>query len=81
MDAKRLVYDKQTTVSFGTEYVVLSGLALRSCYLTNAATNLKDKGFSAGVGFNLWNTNLDYSVTPYGELGNTQKITLKKSFK
>lgn len=81
LDAKRLVYDKQTTVSFGTEYAVLSGLALRSGYLTNSSSSLKDKGFSAGVGFNFWNTNLDYSVTPYGELGNTQKITLKKSFK
>jgi len=80
LDSKRFVYDKQTTISFGTEYVVLSGLALRSGYLTNTVSSLKGKGFSAGVGFSFWTTNLDYSVTPYGELGNTQKITLKKSF-
>lgn len=81
LDAKRLVYDRQTSVSFGTEYSVLSGFALRSGYLSNSNTNsLKNNGFSAGVGFVLLNTNLDYSVTPYGELGNTQKISLKKSF-
>lgn len=81
LDAKRMVYDKQTNISFGTEYAVLSGLALRSGYLANTnITGLKNKGFSAGVGLNFWNANLDYAVTPYGELGNTQKITLKKSF-
>lgn len=81
LDAKRLVYDRQTSVSFGTEYAVLSGFALRSGYLSNSNTNsLKNNGFSAGVGFIFLKTNLDYSVTPYGELGNTQKISLKRSF-
>lgn len=81
-DAKRLVYDKQTTVSFGTEYTVLSGFALRSGYLNNTnATGVKNTGFSAGAGLNLWSTTqLDYAVTPYGEIGNVQRITLKKRF-
>jgi hypothetical protein len=80
-DAKRLIYDKRTNISFGTEYAVLSGLSLRSGYLAN--TNIggfKNRGFAAGIGLNLWNANLDYAVTPFGELGNTQKITVKKSF-
>jgi len=81
LDAKRMVYDKQTNISFGTEYALLSGFALRSGYLANTNLNsIKDKGFSAGVGFNIWSTNLDYSVTPYGGFGNTQKITLKRNF-
>jgi len=80
-DAKRLVYDKQTTISFGTEYAILSGLALRSGYLANASNgNTKNNGFSAGLGINLWDASMDYAVTPYGELGNTQKVTLKKRF-
>lgn len=80
-DAKHMVYDRQTNVSFGTEYAILSGFALRSGYLANSSvSSLKNKGFSAGVGFTIWNANLDYAVTPYGELGDTQKITLKKSF-
>ncbi|HBB67598.1 MAG TPA: hypothetical protein DCZ93_09950 [Elusimicrobia bacterium] len=81
VDVRRLVYDKQTSVSLGTEYAVFSGLSLRSGYLTRAAaTEVKGGGISAGVGLNIMNASLDYSVTPYGELGNTQKITLKKSF-
>ena len=80
-DAKRQVYDKQTNISFGTEYTVLSGFALRSGYMANTNLNgFKSKGFSAGAGFALWNTQLDYAITPYGELGNTQKVTLKKRF-
>lgn len=81
VDVRRLVYDKRTSVSFGTEYAVFSGLSLRSGYLTRAAaTDVKGGGLSAGVGLSIMNASLDYSVTPYGELGNTQKITLRKSF-
>jgi hypothetical protein len=81
LDAKRMVYDNQTNISLGTEYAVLSGVALRSGYLANTnISGLKNKGFSAGAGLNFWNTQLDYSVTPYGDLGNTQRITLKKQF-
>lgn len=80
-DVKRQVYDKQTKISFGTEYAVLSGFALRSGYLANTnLTGSKSKGFSVGAGVTLWNTQLDYAIIPYGELGNTQKITLKKQF-
>ncbi|OGS65609.1 MAG: hypothetical protein A3J79_09235 [Elusimicrobia bacterium RIFOXYB2_FULL_62_6] len=81
LDVKRLVYDKQTGVSFGTEYALLSGVALRAGYLSgSSAAAINNTGFSAGAGLNFWNTRLDYAVTPYGDLGNTQKITLKKKF-
>ena len=81
VDAKRFVYDKQTNISLGTEYVVLSGVSLRSGYLADTnMSSVNNKGFSAGVGIKLWNTNLDYAVTLYGELGNTQRISLKKQF-
>jgi len=81
-DVKRFVYDKQNKVSFGMEYAVLSGFALRSGYMLNSAVKHEasgiKNGFSAGAGINFWNTMLDYSVTPYGELGDTQKLSLKK---
>jgi len=81
LDVKRLVYDKQTGVSFGTEYALLSGVALRAGYLAgDRAVNINNTGFSAGAGLNFWGTQLDYAVNPYGALGNTQKITLKKKF-
>jgi hypothetical protein len=36
--------------------------------------------FSAGAGLKFWGMNMDYAMQPYGELGNTQKITLRKKF-
>ncbi len=81
LDVKRLVYDKETTISAGTEYAVLSNLSLRTGYLMdNGITCAKNKGFSLGGGINLWNMQLDYALTPYGELGNAQKISFKKRF-
>jgi len=81
LDVKRQVYDRQTGVSFGTEYALLSGVALRAGYLSSSRTAaINSAGFSAGAGLNFWNTRLDYAVTPYGDLGNTQKITIKKRF-
>ena len=83
-DIKRLVYEKETTISLGTEYTILSGispLSLRTGYMSeNGLVSSKTKGFSFGIGLNILNTQMDYSVTPYNELGNTQNITLKRKF-
>ncbi|MBU2574484.1 MAG: PorV/PorQ family protein [Elusimicrobia bacterium] len=80
-DLKRLVYDRQTNVSFGTEYSFIPGFALRSgCMMNNNTIGSKNIGFSVGTGINFWNTQIDYSVTPFGELGDAQRITLKKKF-
>jgi len=81
MDVKRMVYDKRTDVSFGTEYSVLPMISLRTGYLMNnsrAGTGLN--AINIGAGVNFWGTQFDYAVTPYGDLGNAQKITLKKKF-
>jgi hypothetical protein len=84
VDVKHLIYDRQNRVSVGMEYGVLSSFALRSGYLMNSAVRNNasggSRGFSVGAGLNFWSTQLDYSVTPYGDLGDTQKITLKKQF-
>jgi len=81
LDVKRLIYDRQTGISFGTEYSFLPGLALRTGYLmNNASLNPGNKGFSAGAGVNFMKMQADYSFTPFGALGDAQKITLKKKF-
>lgn len=65
LDVKRLLYDKQTDFSVGTEYSFIPGFALRTGYMmNNAAFDTKNKGFSVGAGVNLLNTQFDYSVTP-----------------
>jgi hypothetical protein len=84
LDLKRLVYDQQGSISIGSEYTVLSTLALRTGYMMNDAAKSGSEngksGFAAGAGINFWKVQLDYSVLPYGDLGNTQKITIKKQF-
>ncbi len=81
LDIKRLIYDKQTDLSFGTEYSFIPGFALRTGYMMNNTTiDTKNKGFSVGAGVNLLNTQVDYSVTPFGLLGDAQRISLKKKF-
>lgn len=81
VDAKRMVYDNQTAISFGTEYAVFPGAALRSGYLGKTRiSGSGNKGFSLGGGLKFWNTQMDYAVMPYTDLGNTQRITLKKQF-
>ena len=81
LDVKRLIYDKQTDVSVGTEYSFIPGFALRTGYMmNNAVIDTRNRGFSVGAGVNLLGTQVDYSVTPFGVLGDAQKITLKKKF-
>lgn len=84
-DARRYVYDKYTSYSLGTEYVLfggpgsMSGLALRGG-VNGGAGQAAAGAFSAGAGIKLLNGELDYAMTPDGKLGNTQRITLKKKF-
>ena len=84
-DARRYVYDKNTTYSLGTEYSLfggpdmVTGLSLRGG--VNGGANLSAAGaFSAGAGVKGLNAELDYAMSPAGALGNTQRITLKKKF-
>lgn len=81
LDFKRYIHEGQTNYNFGMNYNILPGFALRTGYLMNS--DRAGAGLSAvniGAGVNIRGTQLDYAVSPYGDLGNTQKITLKKKF-
>lgn len=81
LDVKQLVHDKQTDVSLGTEYNFMPNLALRTGYMMNTQlAGTGNRGFSVGAGVNLLNMQIDYSVMPFGAIGDAQKITLKKKF-
>ena len=41
---------------------------------------MKQRISYVGAGVNLLSTQVDYSVTPFGVLGDARKITLKKKF-
>jgi len=85
LDVKRLVYDKQTVFSAGTEYAMLmgnsAGFALRGGYgLTGLTQNNEKSGLSVGAGVMAMGAQLDYAVSPETGLGSVQRITLKKKF-
>ena len=84
-DARRYVYDKYTAYSVGTEYALfggpgaMTGLSLRGG-LNGGAGQSAAGAFTAGAGIKLMNADLDYAMSPFGELGSTQKLSLKKKF-
>lgn len=84
LDVKRLVYDKQTVFSAGTEYAMMlggAGFALRGGYgLTGLTQNNEKSGLSVGAGVMALGAQLDYAVSPETGLGSVQRITLKKKF-
>lgn len=85
LDVKRLVYDKQTVFSAGTEYAMLTGnnlgFALRGGYGLTGLTRSNDKsGLSVGAGIMALGAQLDYAVSPETGMGSIQRITLKKRF-
>ena len=84
LDVKRLVYDKQTVFSAGTEYAMMfggAGFALRGGYgLTGLTQNSEKSGLSVGAGVMALGAQLDYAVSPETGLGSVQRITLKKKF-
>ena len=90
-DLKHYPYDSRTTLSFGAEFSPVSFLSLRSGYIANSAmpagystgteqtiANLNGLGF--GLGLSLGFGTIDYSVTPAGELGNAQRLSLSIKF-
>jgi len=83
-DVKRLVYDKQTVFSAGTEYAMMlggAGFALRGGYgLTGLSQDNEKGGLSVGAGVMALGAQLDYAVSPETGLGSVQRITLKKKF-
>ncbi|MDO8805228.1 MAG: PorV/PorQ family protein [Elusimicrobiota bacterium] len=84
-DMKRLVYDKQTVFSAGTEYAMLTGnnlgFALRGGYgLTGLTQSNEKSGLCVGAGVMALGAQLDYAVSPETGLGGVQRITLKKKF-
>lgn len=85
LDVKRLVYDKQTVFSAGTEYAMMTGnnlgFALRGGYgLTGLTRDNEKSGLSVGAGVMALGAQLDYAISPETGMGSVQRITLKKKF-
>ena len=61
----------------GLEWWIGNILALRAGYRTDQDIG---SGMSAGIGLKVSKINLDYAYVPYGDLGNTQRISLGINF-
>jgi hypothetical protein len=78
-DVSRRINERKTVFSFGTEYAVFNSLFMRAGYLKDAVSGggpADAGGFKAGFGFKLKGFNLDYAVTPFGDIGRAHRITL-----
>jgi tetratricopeptide (TPR) repeat protein len=72
-----ILTDDKYKIAFGAEYFLFQLLGVRVGYETNKYIG---SNFSFGVGFKLSFVDIDYSMTPFGELGNMQKISLLARF-
>ena len=84
--------DGDDELCFGAAYKAAKALVIRAGYNSKAAKagrsedtkGLKTldnlRGLSAGFGAELADFKLDYAYTPYGELGNAQRLTLSMGF-
>lgn len=70
-------------MSLGTEYAFLGNLALRAGYGANTLSRGSRGpfgGVGAGLGLRLRSFGLDYAFTPFGELGDVQRLSLSARF-
>jgi len=72
-----LANDEKYSASFGAEYVAFQLLALRVGCKTGQSMG---SGIRFGVGFKLSFIDLDYSMSPFGDLGNMHKFGLSMRF-
>lgn len=88
MDIRREVYDQRTDVGVGTEYALFPALSLRMGYASASAAGMVGRGgplgalggMGAGLGFKGRGYRADYTFTPFGDLGNVQRLSLGARF-
>ncbi len=69
--------DNDTYYCAGVEWWMWDGIALRAGYKTNQDIG---QGLTAGLGFKKGKIQFDYAYVPYGDLGDTHKVSLGMSF-
>ena len=83
-DVTRQLTEERTVVGAGMEVPVLSAVTIRAGYSKTSAalvsSGIAGTGLGAGFGVRILGTQVDYSFTPMGELGNAQRISLSARF-
>ena len=82
LDVRHEPYDRRTDVGIGTEYALLSTLSLRAGYasLAPAGAGGPFSGLGGGFGLKIGSYRADYTITPFGALGNAHRISLGVRF-
>lgn len=87
-------HQSQTSVAMGAQFAASRMIALRAGYLAKLAETVTNSqrsetnrgsfggmsGMGAGLGLRFPRFSLDYALTPFGELGNTQTVTISSWF-
>jgi len=85
LDVDRRVNEKRTVVSLGSEFAAFNSLYLRAGYMRDASSGVGRAdggyGFKTGFGLKARGFNLDYAVTPFGDIGKSHRVTLGMAFK
>ncbi|MBI5882997.1 MAG: PorV/PorQ family protein [Elusimicrobia bacterium] len=82
LDYRNRPHSGSSEVSLGTELAVGSQIGLRLGYasthglISGAYKTSELMGLAAGLGIKAYGMNLDYSMTPFGGLGNSHRISL-----
>lgn len=81
-DIDEYIIDKKLYASIGAEYWIKDILSLRSGYKFGYNTESlgNTAGLGVGAGFRLWNLILDYAFVPFGDLGDTHRISFGAKF-
>ncbi len=85
LDYRYRPYAKASEINLGTEYALVGGFMFRAGYASAAAlpggTGIAGiQGLAAGFGLVGYGYSLDYSITPFGELGRVHRFSFAARF-
>ncbi|MHB9155745.1 MAG: PorV/PorQ family protein [Endomicrobiales bacterium] len=74
--------DNQFYAALGGEYWLVEQLALRAGYRFgyHTASLGSTVGLGVGIGFRIWSVGLDYAFVPFGDLGDTHRVSFVAKF-
>ncbi len=86
-DVRHEVHDNRTDIGIGSEYALVKNFTLRAGYASSVANAAGGggavgglTGLGGGFGLKIGKYRADYTFTPFGALGNAQRISLGARF-
>ncbi|OGS17573.1 MAG: hypothetical protein A2219_01335 [Elusimicrobia bacterium RIFOXYA2_FULL_50_26] len=81
-DIDEYLFDNKFYGSVGGEYLPVEKLALRAGYRIgyDTASLGQTVGLSIGFGVRIWSAGLDYAFVPFGDLGDTHRVSFLAKF-